>query len=210
MAAVMQLNQTTAEGIPEQQVLQWYAVRTRSNFEKKVQTSLCGKNYETYLPLYRQKSRRRDRVTTFELVVFPGYVFCRLDVRRRVPVMATPGVVSIVGFGGAFIPVSAREIATLQRVIHSGLSVEMVPYLSSGGRIRISGGVLKGIEGFLVKTKSNSRVVVSVDLLRRSVAVELDRNSIEGLDSNESSNFLHGNVMQECYLNGKERSAVEV
>jgi transcription antitermination factor NusG len=154
--------------------LPWFGIRTRSNQEKIVATALGAKGFQEYLPVYSCRRRRSDRVVTTERPLFPGYVFCRFDARQRVPIMATPGVVSIIGFGLDPAPIEDREIEAVRAILRSGLATEACPFLREGQRVRIRHGSLQGLEGILVKKKSDWRLVVSVMLLQRSVSVEID------------------------------------
>ncbi len=159
----------------------WYAVRTRSNQERTAATVLKGKGYEEYVPVYRTRRRWSDRVVDAELPLFPGYVFCRFDHKQRLPIMTTPGVVSIVGFGNDPAPVSDDEIQAVHAVLRSGEAPEPHPFLREGQRIRVTYGSLKDVEGILVKKKSDWRLVVSVTMLQRSVSVEIDRDCVSTL-----------------------------
>jgi transcription antitermination factor NusG len=156
----------------------WYAVRTRSNFERTASTVLAGKGYEPYLPMYREKKRWSDRTVITELPLFPGYVFCRFDSKRRTPILSTPGVFAIVGFGAEAAPIPNEEIEAIERVLHSGLASGPCPFIGEGQRIRIKYGPLENIEGILLKKKTEWRMVVSVPMLQRSVAVEIDASWI--------------------------------
>jgi transcription antitermination factor NusG len=153
----------------------WYGVRTRSNQERITASVLNSKGYEQYLPLYRTRRRWSDRVVTMELPLFPGYVFCRFDHNQRLPIVTTPGVVSVIGFGNDPAPIPDPEIEAIERVLQSGLAAEPYPFLHEGQRVRINYGSLKDVEGILVKKKSDWRLVVSVSMLQRSVSVEIDR-----------------------------------
>lgn len=157
----------------------WYAVRVRSNFERVTAESLRSKGYTEFCPFYRSKRRWSDRTKTIEQALFPGYVFCRFDPDRRLPILQTPGVVSVVGFGNQFVPVDEAEIDAIQHAAHSGAEVSPWPYLRAGQRVRIRGGALHGLEGLLLEFKNEVRLVVSVTLLQRSVAVEIDRAEVE-------------------------------
>lgn len=159
--------------------LPWHAVRVRSKCEFRVSSALRGKGYEAYLPLYRKRSRWSDRLKNIDLVLFPGYVFCRLDATRRLPLLVTPGVVDLVGFGGVFPPIPDSEIEAVRRVIASGLPSMPSPFLREGQRVRIRYGALKDVEGVLLQSKTDYRLVISVTLLQRSVSVEIDRDSVE-------------------------------
>lgn len=162
--------------------LPWYAVRVRSNFERNVSSSLRGKGYDEYLPVYCKSSRWSDRVKDVYRPLFPGYVFCQLDIQHRLGVLTTPGVISIVGFGGEFIPVPEEEMRSIRTIANSGLSYAPWEFLREGQRVRIRSTVLDGLEGFVVQLKNDFRVVLSVELLQRSVAVQVDRRCIEPLD----------------------------
>jgi transcription antitermination factor NusG len=156
----------------------WYAVRTRSNFERTASAVLAAKGYKQYLPLYRLKKRWSDRVVTTELPLFPGYVFCRFDAKKRTPILSTPGVFAIVGFGAEAAPIPDHEVEAIERVLDSGLAAGPCPFLREGQRIRIKQGPLENVEGILLKKKSEWRMVVSVPMLQRSVSVEIDADWI--------------------------------
>ena len=151
----------------------------RSNHEKTTSAHLKTKGYEQFLPLYRSRRQWSDRIKVVELPLFTGYVFCRFDARYRLPILKTPGVVSIVSFGKRLAPVEDSEIEALQAVVSSGREVRPWPYLHVGQRVRLVGGALHGVEGILIEFKKGLRVVLSVSLLQRSVAVEIDQESVE-------------------------------
>ena len=157
---------------------QWYAIRVRSNREKVVAASLEYRGFEPFLPLYRARRQWSDRVKDVELPLFDGYVFCRLDARFRLPALTIPGVLMFVEANKTPIPVDDSEIASLKVIANSGCPTGPWPYLEAGQRMRIERGALKDLEGFVVEVKNYWRVVVSVTLLQRSVAVEVDRDSI--------------------------------
>jgi len=156
------------------QELPWFAVRVSSNHEKIAAQVLDQKYYETFSPLYKVRRRWSDRFKIIEAPLFPGYIFCRIDLEHRLPVLTTPGVVQIVGFGMRPAPVEESEIAALQTIVNSDLPLKPWPYLRQGQTIRIEYGPLSGVEGILLKFKNQNRLVASVSLLQRSVAVELD------------------------------------
>lgn len=158
--------------------LPWYGVRTRSNHEKIAATVLGSKGYEQYLPVCRVKRRWSDRIVVTEQPLFPGYVFCRFDRTKRLPVMTTPGVVSIVGCGNEPAPIEEHEVEAIQVLLRSGLATEPCPFLREGQRVRIKSGPLRELEGILTKKKSDFRFVLSVSILQRSVSVEIDRDWI--------------------------------
>jgi len=157
----------------------WFAVRTASGREKSVASQLQAKGLEEFLPVYRTRRRYSDRIKELELPLFPGYIFCRFDFNHRLPVLITPGVQMIVGFGKMPTPVGDDEIEALQRVVASGAAQPHDQYLTVGERVRVREGSLAGVEGILVDIKNSWRIVLSVELLQRSVSVELDRAAIE-------------------------------
>jgi transcription antitermination factor NusG len=106
--------------------------------------------------------------------VFPGYLFCRMDLQQRVPMLNTPGVASIVGVGRCAAPVQDSEIRAIQRIIESGLPVAPSPFLKAGQFVYIDRGPLAGVEGIVIASKNHNRLVVSVEMLRRSVTVEIE------------------------------------
>jgi len=161
----------------------WMAIRVRSRFEKIAAEALRLKGYEYFLPLYRSTRVWSDRTKRLDLPLFPGYLFCRFSVRNRVPVLECPGVMHIVGIGKTPIPVDEDEIAALQKIVHSGLPVAPCDFLQLGQRVRIHSGSLTGVQGILVDMRKRHRIVVSVSLLRRSVAVELDREAVASVDT---------------------------
>ncbi len=161
----------------------WFALHVRSRCEKAVAAALRSKGYDEFLPLYRSRNRWSDRLKDVDLPLFPGYVFCRLEPARRLPVLITPGVVSIIGSGKIPQPVAPEELAAIQVLAKSGLPAVPWPHLKAGERVRIERGALEGIEGILTAMKKECRVVLSVTLLQRSVAVEIDRNFIRPIAS---------------------------
>jgi transcription antitermination factor NusG len=154
--------------------ISWYALQVRSRKENYIASQIAGQGYECLLPTYRSIRKWSDRVKEVEQPLFPGYLFCRFDIHDRRPLITTPGVLQIVGSGRTAIPVSDEEIHALQLVVSSGVSKEPWPYLEVGQRVRIGYGTLTGLEGILVNLKGNHRVVLSVTLLQRSVAMEVD------------------------------------
>ena len=152
----------------------WFAVRTRTTHEKRVTSLLNYQEYECFLPLYTARRCWSDRIKQVELPLFPGYMFCRFDVHLRGPILKTPSVIDIAGLAGKPIPVDDQEIATLQTIHRSGLGVSPHPFLRVGQRVRIEGGSLDGVEGIVEDARRRNRLIVSVSLLQRSVAVEID------------------------------------
>jgi transcription antitermination factor NusG len=156
----------------------WFAVLARTGREKNATLLLENSGYECYLPLSKSTRRWSDRVKEVEVPLFPGYLFCRMNPNDRLPVLMTPGVIQIVGTGTTPIPVEEQEIAAIQRVGKSGLSTMPWPYLQVGHVARIEDGPLRGMTGIVIKIKSGLKLLLSVNLLQRSIAVEIDRNWI--------------------------------
>lgn len=154
----------------------WYALRVKSNFERAVRATLEGKGYSTFLPCFRQVSRWSDRKTVIEVPLFRGYVFARFDCARRLPVLTTPGLLHIVPPRKPPMPVDESELDAIRAVVASGLPFGPHPFLQLGERVEIVRGSMTGLEGILVQQKGAFRLVVSVTLLQRSVAVEVDRD----------------------------------
>jgi transcription antitermination factor NusG len=152
----------------------WYALQVRPRFEKMVASTLLNKGFEGFLPLYRQRSRWSDRIKEVEMPLFPGYLFCRFNLNHRLPILVTPGVMHIVGIGKTPYPVDQSEVEALQSIVISGLQTEPRSYLNIGEKVRIEIGPLAGLEGILMALKGQSKLVVSVSLLQRSVAVTID------------------------------------
>ncbi len=156
----------------------WFAIRTRSRYESQTVLGMKGKGYEPFFPVARTRRRWSDRVVYADVPLFPGYVFCRLDLEYRLPILTTPGVVSIVGLGPNPCPVEDSEIRAIEALQESGLAAEPWPYLNTGDRVRVTRGSMEDVEGILVKKKDQWRMVISVNLLQRSVAVEIDADWI--------------------------------
>ena len=153
---------------------QWFALRVKSHCEKIVATSCRNKGFEELLPVYRSYRAWSDREKLVDLPMFPGYVFCRLNPGRRLPVLTIPGVVGIVGIGKIPLAIDNAEIAAIRSAMNSGIRAEPWPFLKIGQRVRLEKGPLAGLEGLLIEFRKQQRLVLSVTLLMRSVAVEIE------------------------------------
>jgi transcription antitermination factor NusG len=153
---------------------QWYAIQTLSRHEDAVFRQLESRGYESFLPTHFVRRTWSDRVKTIRLPLFPGYLFCRIDPSIQARVVTTPGAVRIVGAGRTPYPVDDDEIEGIRMLVSSGRQVQPWPYISIGHHVRVVGGPLCGVRGVVVASGGQSRLVVSVTLLQRSVAVELD------------------------------------
>ena len=157
----------------------WYALYTRHQHEKCVHRILTGKGFEAFLPLYTSAHQWKDRVKRVSLPLFPCYVFLRAPFSQWLPVLTTPGVHAVVGFGGQPASIPDAEIDALQRVIESSVKAEPHPFLKCGDRVRVKTGPLRGLEGILVRQKNWCKLLLSVEMLQRSVAVEVDLAIVE-------------------------------
>ena len=166
--------------MPKASPYPWYALRIQSRKEQLSSQVLSHKGFQSYVPTYRNLRQWSDRCVELDTPLFPGYVFCRFDPRTRLPVLTTPGVISILGFGQEAAPVDDREIEAIQAVLRSGLHVEPCGFLQEGQKVRIVRGSLQGLEGILMHKKTQYRMVISVTMLQRSVTVEIDRDWING------------------------------
>jgi transcriptional antiterminator RfaH len=158
----------------------WFAVEIKHNREKTVADLLQARGLEAFLPTYTEPRQWSDRVKLTELPLFPGYLFCRLNEDRRMPILTTPGVRRIVSFGSTPIPVPEAEIEAVRLFIKSKLKIHPWPFLEVGQPVKIQKGPLAGVEGILQEFRGHYRVVVSISLLQRSIAAEMDGTWIKG------------------------------
>jgi transcription antitermination factor NusG len=152
----------------------WYALQVWSRQEQSIAASLTSKGFETFAPSYDSHRVISGRKRKVELALFPGYLFCRMDPNHRLPVITAPGVIAILGNRNQATPVPEEEVETIQRTVASGLRAKPFGAPGIGQRVRLEAGPLAGVEGVLVSQKGQSRLVVSVTLLNRAVAVEID------------------------------------
>lgn len=177
MQGVAQTSEWTGYPLqPEMAIVQprWYALYTCANHEKHVAAQLRAKSFEHFLPLYSSVRRWKDRRVSLDMPLFPGYVFVRLVLGERLRVVQIPSVVRLVSFNGVPAPLSDTEIEIIRSGPSEGLRAEPHSFFTVGRRARIIAGPFKGLEGMLKKKKSNLRVVVSLSLIQRSVAVDVD------------------------------------
>ncbi|HET8924034.1 MAG TPA: UpxY family transcription antiterminator [Candidatus Acidoferrum sp.] len=160
---------------------EWYALYTKHQHEKTVVDLLARKGFEVLLPLYLVKHRWKDRVKVVSLPLFPCYVFLRTSLDRKLDILRTPGAFCLVENGGRACPVPDSDIEAMKVISHTPTRIQPHPYLKCGTAVRIRTGVLAGIEGILIRQKNGDRVVLSVDLLQKSVAVEVNLLDLEPL-----------------------------
>jgi transcription antitermination factor NusG len=157
----------------------WYALRVRSNAEQTSATYLQSIGRNIFLPTYRERRQWSDRVKEVRIPLFRGYVFCSMDINDRLPVLQAPGIVEVVGFGKEFVPVPDSEIEAVRKIVNSPAFARPYPFLTAGTHVQLKRGPLAGVEGILVEAKAEYRLVVSVTLLQRSVAVEVDADWVQ-------------------------------
>ena len=157
----------------------WYAAYVCARHEKQVKLQLEQRQLSCFLPLYHSIRRWKDRRKELDLVLFPGYVFVHLNLKDRLRVLQLPGVVRFVSFNGHPAPIPDAEIESLCNGLAGGVQIEPHPYLKIGRRVRVKYGPLAGAQGILVRRKDRFRVVLSIDIIMRSVAVEVDEADVE-------------------------------
>ena len=162
---------------------QWYALCTRPRFEKVVAGHLKSYGYEEYLPLYASKSHWSDRIKVIEKPLFPGYAFCKFDLHKKLPIPVLSGVLYIVGIAGVPVAISEVEVDSMRQIVASGLPCAPWPFVQAGQRVSVTRGSLTGIEGVVLEVKSRVCLIVSLPLLQRSVAVQIDRDCIEPIQT---------------------------
>lgn len=152
----------------------WCAVYTRHQHEKTVSEVLEAKGFEVFLPLYESTRRWKDRRKVLSLPLFPCYVFVRGAIEKRLPVLTTPGVHMIINRGEKVATVPEEEIDAIRRTVEGPFRFEPHPFLRCGERVRVIRGSLEGVEGVLTRKKNLYRLILSVEMLAQSVAVEID------------------------------------
>jgi transcription antitermination factor NusG len=165
----------------EDDQLRWYAAYTSANHEKRVAEHFRVREVEHFLPTYCSVRRWKDRRVTLQLPLFPGYVFVRIALRDRLRVVQVPGLARLVGFNGMPAALPKEEIAALQATLASGVRAEPHPFLVVGRRVRVKSGPMTGMQGILLKRKGRFRVVISIELIQRAVALDADVADVEPL-----------------------------
>jgi transcription antitermination factor NusG len=177
----------------------WFALQVNSKREALISASLRMKGYEEFLPQYSDRRRSASRAREVSLPLFPGYVFCRLDLNQRIlPVLTTPGVIGLVGVGKTPIPVEDAEVDAIKAAVEFG-QIEPYPRLAVGQSVEMTNGPLAGCEGIVVKVRNSWRLVISVTLLQRSIAVEIDRDWARPVSSvalNRAPDYLQNNPLR--------------
>jgi transcription termination/antitermination protein NusG len=159
----------------------WYAIQTRSWYEKRVRDQLTAQAIVTFLPLWQKRSRWTDRVRLIELPLFPGYLFGYFTLQQKVEVLTPVGVTRLVSFNGEPVPIPEEQIEVVRTLVTHQLRYDPHPYLVEGMQVRITHGPLAGTEGILVLKKSAARLIIRIELIQRAVAVDIDSTAVEAL-----------------------------
>ena len=170
-------SQAQNKEIPSEFIKYWYAVYTVVRHEKKVNTALINKNIETYLPIKDFLSQWKDRKKRVQVPLFPGYVFVNIspnDSRGLMHIYNTYGVIRILGNNGQYTPIPVEQVNSIKSLLECGLDYDLYPYLEEGKEVIVTSGPMEGVTGKVVKRKGKDRLIVSVDLIKRSVGIELD------------------------------------
>jgi transcription antitermination factor NusG len=186
----MLISQKAGSEMEEQHA--WWVLYTRHQHEKVVAETLSAKGFEVFLPLYESVRHWKDRTKKLSLPLFPCYVFVRGGLDRRLRAMTTPGVHMVLSNGERVALIPNEEIEAIQRAVEEPSRVEPHPFLNCGERIRITRGCLEGVEGVLIRKKNQYRLVLSLDMLARSVAVEIDASDVESAAERDVSRLLAG------------------
>ena len=153
----------------------WFAIHIKSRMEQTTGELLRTKGYEIFVPTYKTAEGR----SSVHVPLFPGYAFCRFDPDVRCPILTTPGVLRVVGYGKRPAVVCETEIEAIRRIVLSSLEAKPHEYLTTGQVVLVNQGPLRGIVGKIVSLRSSTRLIVSVTLLQRSVSVEIDRECVQ-------------------------------
>jgi transcription antitermination factor NusG len=154
--------------------LSWFALQVRAKTEQYTSDILSRKGYECFTPMHPADDPRLIRRHKHDIPLFLGYVFCRFDVVKRLPILMTPGVIGVVGTGRIPAPLDDAEIFSIQEAVRRRLVVKPWPSVPVGSKVKISRGPMMGLTGSLVSVKNKRRLVLTVTLLHRSVFVEVD------------------------------------
>jgi transcription antitermination factor NusG len=181
---------------PAARPLPWFALQVRTQHERGVAEFLRGGGFNWFLPLYKCRKRWSDRVKEVEVPLFPGYLFCRFNPQDRLPILKTPGVIQIVGYNRQPVEIDEAEIGAIQTLVQSGMSSQPWPYLFVGDKVQIESGPLRGMSGILTNFKGKHRLIVSVSLLQRAVAVEIDAALVTPYRASEEQREARGYSQQ--------------
>ena len=159
-----------------QNTFPWYALKVRTGSEPVAVRALSFRGYQPFAPMVQERRRYSDRIKHAEKAVFPGYVFCRFDTRNKKPILSSLAVENIVAFGGVYARIPDEEIAGIQKAVLAG--AVPAPYVSIGKQVKVVRGPLTGVRGVVVRQSGRDTFVVSVELLQRSVGLEIETDSL--------------------------------
>lgn len=182
---------------PEASADPWYALYTRHQHEKMVADLLAKKEFTVFLPLYEATHRWKDRLKRLSLPLFPSYVFVKGGLDRQLQMMMTPGIHSILACAGRAQPIPEEQIDAVRRMVEGRLKAEPHPFLQCGDAVRVTAGPLQGIEGILMRKKNETRLVLSIEMLMKSISVEIDAWSVERVSATGTRN--PANIMQSSW-----------
>lgn len=172
------------EGAAEQQDFisiqsPWYVIYTIVRHEKSVNAALLEKSIKTFLPIKKVVNRWKDRSKEVDVPLFPGYLFVKVSLENRLKILNTKGVIRILGVNGFPTPVSNEQIESIKSILNTKLSYDPCPYLTEGKRVVVVRGPLKGASGKIIERRGEYRLILSVDIIKRSVSIEVDIDDIE-------------------------------
>lgn len=185
-------------GVETQDTSAWWVLYTRHQHEKTVAEMLSAKGFEVFLPLYESMRRWKDRSKMLTLPLFPCYVFVRGGIHRRLQVVTTPGVHMILFHGENVAIIPEAEVDAIRKAVEGPFRVEPHPFLKCGERVRVTRGSLEGVEGVLVRKKNLYRLILSVNMMAQSVAVEIDATDVKPLPMQGFADLLPGKQLLEA------------
>jgi transcription antitermination factor NusG len=156
--------------------LRWFAIKVRSGGEPAAAMALSMRGLEVYSPMRQERRRYSDRMKVVQVAMFPGYIFCRFDISKKVTVLSCRGIEYIVGFSGEPTPINESDLHGIRRLIELG--ADITPRLEAGQRVRVIRGPLKGVDGVLLRDGKGPRLAVTIELLRRSVALHVNEEDL--------------------------------
>jgi len=158
----------------------WYALYTKSRHEKSIHLELAKRNMESYLPLRKIKRRWSDRTMIVEEPLFKSYVFVKMYLENKTDVLRAKGAVRFVTIQGKPVPIADTVMNSLKNILSHEIALDPFPYLDTGMRVSVRGGIFKGVEGYVIrKDRKRCRVVISVDALKVSLSIEVDACLVE-------------------------------
>src|SRR5579862_7339374 len=172
----------------------WLALQVRPRYEFITASILRGKGYEEFVPVYTTKRKWSDRTKNITAPLFTGYVFCRVDENIKIPLITTPGVMRIVGSCGGVAYIEDSEIEAIRTAERSGCEVQPWTYWQIGDQVQISAGPLAGLQGVLVAHKNKHRLIISVNMIQSSIAVEIDPDGVQRISPHQDTKGAVGMV----------------